>query len=216
MHRGRADFLSGPKAMPDVMRADSSLSFVPSTPRKSANIKFVLKVCLSTLLLAHKTGFAVDGAQAAAGRFYQRYQSLRTSSGLAGIPSPGQLLRLSPSITPQLRALLAAAYQEQMRCKTLFPEDVPPWVGGDIFSSNVEGFTVFDVASSRARPWGRAVSVRFTYGEGKEKVMWTDTLMLNEVDGAWLVDDISYRATFAFTSGFGTHLQGSLKEVPAC
>jgi hypothetical protein len=60
------------------------------------------------------------------------------------------------------------------------------------------------------------VVVRFTYVEGRHKAGWTDTLVLDRESGKWLVADIYYHAKFAFTSGFGPHLQSSLKNIPAC
>jgi len=47
-------------------------------------------------------------------------------------------------------------------------------------------------------------------------VRWTDTLLLKNIEGRWLIDDVRYRANFAFSSGFGTNLQSSLKNIPAC
>lgn len=58
--------------------------------------------------------------------------------------------------------------------------------------------------------------IRFTYTEGKSRVKWTDTLVLRNEAGRWLVDDIFYRGHFAFSSGFGKNLKSSLTRIPAC
>jgi len=58
--------------------------------------------------------------------------------------------------------------------------------------------------------------MRFTYAEGKQRVNWMDALILRNLAGQWLVDDIFYRGQFAFTSGFGKNLKASLKSIPAC
>ena len=58
--------------------------------------------------------------------------------------------------------------------------------------------------------------IRFTYAEGKYSVKWSDTLILRNAAGRWLVDDIFYRGHFAFASGFGKNLKSSLKSIPAC
>ena len=82
-----------------------------------------------------------------------------------------------------LRGLFRAALREQRRCKDKFPGDKPPWIEGDIFSSNFEGFTSFSVADSRPRSQGRQVSASFTYAEGKSGVRWNDVLVLRNEGG---------------------------------
>ena len=170
---------------------------------------------LAVSLLACQAIYAADAAKDAAANFYQNYHKLR-AGGLTGIPNEAQLAQLSPLITPQLRKLFSAAYLEQQRCLEQFPDDKPPWIEGDIFSSNFEGDTSFNVASSKTQGKTRQVPVNFVYVEGKIKVKWTDTLVLRNEAGRWLVDDIFYHANFAFTSGFGKNLQSSLEGVPAC
>lgn len=171
---------------------------------------------LGAVLLAGQAAYAVDEVQEAAVNFYRTYLRLRTFGGLSGIPNERQLARLAQLITPELHGLFTEALREQRRCAAQFPDDKPPWIEGDIFSSSFEGYTSFHVANSKPRAQGRQVAVRFTYVDGRDKVRWSDTLLLSNLEGRWLVDDVRYRATFAFTSGFGTNLQASLKNIPAC
>jgi len=176
---------------------------------------------LAVSLIACQEIYAADEGKNAAANFYQNYHKLRQSGGLTGIPNEAQLAQLSPLITPQLRKLFSAAYLEQQRCIKQSPDDKPPWIEGDIFSSNFEGFTSFNAENSKPQGQARQVSrkqvpIKFVYIEGKYKVKWTDTLVLRNEAGHWLVDDIFYHANFAFTSGFGKNLQSSLKSIPAC
>ena len=120
------------------------------------------------------------------------------------------------SITADLRRLLAAAKREQGRCAKAFPGDKPPWIEGDLFSSSFEGFTSFRAGPSRGRDRDRAVTMRLLYVSGKDRVQWSDELVLRNEAGRWRVDDIYYRGNFAFTSGFGTNLRDSLGRIPAC
>ena len=170
---------------------------------------------LAASLLASQEIYAADAAKQAAANFYQNYHKLRTS-GLTGIPNEAQLAKLSPLITPQLRKVFSAAYIEQQRCIKQFPDDKPPWIEGDIFSSSFEGFTSFDAQNSKTQGQLRQVPIKFVYVEDKYKVKWSDTLVLRNEAGRWLVDDIFYHANFAFTSGFGKNLQSTLKAIPAC
>jgi hypothetical protein len=167
-------------------------------------------------LLATSAAFAVDEAKQAATDFYRSYRELRDNGGLTGIPNEAQLKRLAPLLAPELRNLLGAASREQQRCVKQFPDDKPPWIEGDIFSSNFEGFTGVVAQASKLSSTGRSVVLRFTYVEGRHRVRWTDTLILVSDSGKWLVQDIYYHAKFAFTSGFGSNLQASLKSIPAC
>ena len=168
------------------------------------------------LILACGGALAADPARDAATTFYRSYAKLR-SSGLTGVPDAAQLSRLAPLLTPALRDGLAAAKKEQQRCAKAFPGDKPPWIEGDIFSSCFEGFTSFRAGPSRARGQARTVMVRFRYaGRKGSGVQWQDELVLRDEAGRWRVDDVVYRANFAFSSGFGTNLRDSLKRIPAC
>ncbi len=62
----------------------------------------------------------------------------------------------------------------------------------------------------------RSVTVRIRHSEGRPRVEWADELVLRNEAGRWRVDDIAYRATFAFKSGSAPSLRESLKGIPAC
>jgi hypothetical protein len=177
--------------------------------------KVARAIALGVFLLAGREALAADEAKDAAVNFYRGYARLR-AGGLTGIPSEPQLAQVAPMITPELRDLFSVALYEQKRCRDKFPDDKPPWIEGDIFSSSFEGFTSFRAAASKPRGQGREVAVRFIYAEGKHRVKWTDALVLRNEAGRWLVDDLFYRAHFAFGSGFGSNLKSSLKSIPAC
>jgi phytoene dehydrogenase-like protein len=167
------------------------------------------------LSLVPSQAFAADDAKRAAEDFYRGYSELR-ASGMTGVPDDAQLTMLSPLLAPELTRALAAAKREQQRCMKKFPDDKPPRIEGDIFSSSFEGFTSFAAGPSKPRGRGRDVSMQFTFADGKDRTHWTDVLILVNANGRWLVSDVYYRAKFAFTSGFGSHLRGSLKGIHAC
>ena len=169
-------------------------------------------------LWAGPASAAPDAARDAAVALYRSYAKLRAEDrGMTGIPDARQLGRLAPFLTPELRGLMAAAKKEQERCAKAFPGDKPPWIEGDIFSSSFEGFTSFRAGSSKGSGKLRAVVVRFRYSEGRKAgVEWQDEVVLRNEAGRWRVDDLRYRADFAFTSGFGPSLKASLKQRPAC
>jgi hypothetical protein len=155
---------------------------------------------------------AQEPATTAATRFLAAYQKMH-AAGLSGLPDRRQLRALAPHLTPALARRFEAAMREQRRCAKKFLDDKPPWAEGDMFSSSFEGFTSYKVA---AGPSDGEVSVAFEYLDGKDRVEWRDTLMLKKLDGKWRVDNVLYRATFQFTSGFGSDLRSSLEAIPAC
>ncbi len=173
---------------------------------------------LAAALLAGREAVAADAARDAATNFYRGYAKLRAAGGLSGLPDRRQFAHLSPLLAAELRGLLVAARKEQERCAKQRPGDKPPWVEGDLFSSQFEGFTSFRVAASKAagRRGGRVATVRFRHAEGKSSVEWSDDLLLRNEAGRWRVADVVYRAKFPFTGGYGTRLTEALRRVPAC
>lgn len=170
-------------------------------------------ICAVALWAAAGTAHPNDAADAAAGRFLTAYQKLR-ASGLSGLPDRGMLRELAPHLTPGLKGSLEAARREQRRCRKKFPDDKPPWIEGDLFSSNFEGFTSFRIEEG-ARGDG-TVPVAYEYVAAKDRVEWRDVLSLKRVGGRWRLDNVTYRAPFQFTSGFEPDLRASLRAIPAC
>lgn len=174
-------------------------------------------MALGATLALSSEGFAADAARDAATSFYRSYAKLRAEANrMTGVPDAKQLGRLAPMLSAELRRALAAAKAAQQRCAKAFPDDKPPWIEGDLFSSNFEGFTTFRAGPGKGRGRTRSVTVRFRHVEGKSRVEWSDELLLRNESGRWRVDDVAYRAKFAFSSGFGGNLRASLKKIPAC
>jgi hypothetical protein len=170
-------------------------------------------LCAAALFAAAGAAGANDAANAAAVRFLAAYQNLR-GAGLTGLPERGMLRQLAPHLTPGLRRDIEAALREQRRCRRKFPDDKPPWIEGDLFSSNFEGFTAFRIEDA-ARARGE-VPVAYEYVSGKDRVEWRDVLTLKRIGDRWRLDNVTYRAPFQFTSGFDTDLRASLRAIPAC
>ena len=170
-------------------------------------------LCAAVLFAAAGAADAKDAADAAAARFLAAYQKLR-AAGLTGLPERGLLRQLAPHLTPGLLQDIEAARREQRRCSRKFPDDKPPWIEGDLFSSNFEGFSSYRVEDG-ARGGGN-VPVAYEYVSGTDRVEWRDVLTLKRVGGRWRLDNVTYRAPFQFTSGFDPDLRASLRAIPAC
>ena len=105
-----------------------------------------------------------------------------------------------------------AARKAQARCEKANPGDKPPWVEGDMFSGNFEGFTRFnvpDTGTARGERTGFLVEFEYAAGRG-QKVTWKDELVLIEEHGRWVIDDVLYRRDAPFGNGFGSSLRQSL------
>jgi len=67
-----------------------------------------------------------------------------------------------------------------------------PMAEGPIFFSNYEGADSFEIGHATIDGTEAQVPVSFTYTEGADTVRWVDTVMLRQVDGVWLMDDILF------------------------
>lgn len=159
------------------------------------------------------------GPAQAAEAFYVAYHGMRFS----GLPDAARQQRLAAHLSPRLQRELAAARAEQHRCAKRFPDDKPPWIEGDLFSSSFEGFT--EVAAGEVTapaPARREVAMAFRYREpgqpaaDRAQVQWQDVAVMVRHAGRWVLDDVRYQAGFAFGNGFGSRLRQSLAERPAC
>lgn len=144
--------------------------------------------------------------------FYQTYSAMKTS----GLPDAAGLVRLGPYFSAPLRKLIQTAQTTQARCQKKHPDEKPPWIEGDMFSSSFEGFTRFQVVTAGA-PKGSATvyKVNFEYVDRNSKVAWTDEVALIKEGGRWVIDNIFYRMNSAFGNGNGPALRDGL-SVNAC
>lgn len=165
------------------------------------------------------SGEPLPGPAQAAEAFYAAYRGMQ----FTGLPDAARQQRLAAHLSPRLQRALAAARAEQQRCARRFPDDKPPWIEGDLFSSSFEGFT--EVAAGEVTapaPARREVVMTFRYREqgqasaGPATVQWQDRALMVRHAGRWVLDDVRYQAGFAFGNGFGARLRQSLAERPAC
>jgi hypothetical protein len=148
----------------------------------------------------------------AARQFYASYQKLHFS----GLPNARQLQALSEHLSSGLQAAMRKAQGQQAKCIKANPGDKGPWVEGDMFTSNFEGFTKLAAPSKGAPlvPKGQQAQVRLTfeYVENGQRVTWTDEVVLVLERGRWVIDDVHYRNNDGkgFGNGFGNGLRASL------
>lgn len=169
----------------------------------------------SALLVAFFTvvGSAQTTPAAAVNDFYAAY----AKQPFTGLPTGRAWTRISPRLSSSLGRLVVAAQKEQARCRKAHPDEKPPWIEGDMFTSNFEGFTKFTLAESGAASGARAtVTVDFVYEKDTLPVAWRDDVSVVREGGHWLIDDVRYGRREGFTSGFGESLRKALAPGGGC
>ena len=141
--------------------------------------------------------------------FYIEYQELH----ITGLPGKAAVQRLSPYLSPQLAGAITRAQMRQARCISAHPDEKGPWVEGDMFSSNFEGF--FKVSVDEPKPGkGRSqlLPLRFEFIDGGKTFTWTDQAVVVKQGNRWLIDDVLYGRKDGFGNGFGGSLRHSIKS----
>ncbi|BDC49654.1 hypothetical protein F183_A19700 [Bryobacterales bacterium F-183] len=109
----------------------------------------------------------------------------------SGLPNAAQLQKLSPYLSAPLQQALKQAAKQQAVCMKAHPDEKPPFIEGDLFTSNFEGLT--SITNIRDAGNG-AYDVYFQYIEKGHKFHWKDRLMLVKLpNGRWVIDDIQFR-----------------------
>jgi hypothetical protein len=141
-----------------------------------------------------------------AARFYRTYLKLK----VRGLPDAKEYKILSPLLSEELRQLFEAAKREQERfIKENGPDQKPPWIEGDLFTSLFEGAHSFKLGSPRIRDNYAEVPVSLEYRGDGSASQWSDTLVLIGTKEGWRVWDILLNGEWEFKSG--NSLRGILK-----
>ena len=139
---------------------------------------------------------------------YAALNTLRPS----GAPTDAQRLILAPVLSAELTGLLQRADAAPTAARAAAPTEKPPFTDGDLFSSLFEGptaFTVGKAVSAAAAPGGRLgdlqVPVDLVHtidpaAGGGEPATWTDTVLLREENGRFVVADIAFGGGWDFAN----------------
>ncbi|HEV2800725.1 MAG TPA: hypothetical protein VGW12_09520 [Pyrinomonadaceae bacterium] len=133
-----------------------------------------------------------------AARFYRTYLKLKMN----GLPDEKQYKVLAPLLSSQLQQLFAAARVEQDRAIREQPDEKPPWIEGDLFTSLYEGAHSFRIGRPKLRGEYADVPVRLAYrGDRGRTVRWEDTLVLVRTPQGWRIWDIKLNGDWQFKNG---------------
>ena len=82
-----------------------------------------------------------------------------------------------------------------------YPDEKPPWIEGDLFSSLTEGATSYSLGKSRVEKTRAEVDVHLIYKDKNDATEWMDTVVLTKVNGKWVITDILFKGNWAFMNG---------------
>ena len=167
-----------------------------------------------TVLLAAAPAQMSDPALLAVQSFYTAY----ARNKFDGLPAKEQFVKVRPLVSKPLANAIRIAQARQAACIRKNPDEKGPWVEGDMFSSNFEGFTSFHVIEQPASSGltRREFVVEFEYRENGHTFLWRDKAVASLESGRWVLDDVIYRQQEGFSSGFGSNLKNALNTDPGC
>jgi hypothetical protein len=153
---------------------------------------------LGVLLLGAQLPAQAGSLQSAA----EQFMDWRLASGVRGAPDAAALRQLQPLLTPALHCLLQVADGHRSAMATAYPQDKPPFVGGDLFGSLFEGPSRYRIESVQPTRFTARVVVRLTYEPGADTkpAVWRDVLHLQRTPQGWRVSDVEYQGHWDFAS----------------
>ena len=130
--------------------------------------------------------------------FYSTY--LKTTA--SGLPNEKDFLVLKPFFTSKLDSLFMMALKKQKDFTIKFPEEKPPLIEGNLFSSLFEGPSTFKIANSKVNEDSATVFVEFTYSDSsasENPLKWQDAVYLVIENGKWKISDVEYLGKWDFS-----------------
>ena len=128
----------------------------------------------------------------------------------SGAPTDAQRAVLAPLLSAELTGLLQRADAARSAARAAAPSEKPPFTDGDLFSSLFEGPTGFAVGApvsgadvSGGRLGDVRVPVTLTHAAdpaGGKATTWTDTVLLREENGRFVVADIAFGGDWDFAN----------------
>lgn len=164
-------------------------------------MKHLLSPILLTALLIGSPAHAGAAYQSTpaeiAARFYRAYLKLK----IEGLPDNSQYKVIAPMLSADLRRLIQSAKRKQAKFIAEHPDDKPPWIEGDLFSSLFERAQSFRLGAAAIQGARAQIPVQLEYTDGKDKVRWTDTLELIQTTEGWRIWDIRFNGDWQFKTG---------------
>ena len=120
--------------------------------------------------------------------------------GNSGLPDAGSMSAYGAFLCPSLTSALRDARVRQEQFRASHPDEKPPLVEGDLFSSLFEGPESYSAAESRIEGSRARVTMDLRHGEGGGATSWQDTVVLELDDGIWCISDVEYGGKWPFAN----------------
>lgn len=120
--------------------------------------------------------------------------------GNSGLPQRADMGAYDAFLCPSLAQAVRAAQVRQEVAKAERPDEKPPYVEGDLFSSLFEGPDEFEAADSIVEGDRARVEIAMSAGRGDQARRWKDTVELRLDDGIWCLDDVAYGGDWPFAN----------------
>ena len=120
--------------------------------------------------------------------------------GNSGLPDAGSMSAYGAFLCPSLTSALRDARVRQEQFRASNPDEKPPLVEGDLFSSLFEGPESYSAAESKIEGSRALVKMDLRHGEGSGATSWKDTVVLELDDGIWCISDVEYGGKWPFAN----------------
>jgi hypothetical protein len=137
------------------------------------------------------------------------FYEMRIKLGRSGLPDEGEMKAYRAFLCPSLSALMDAARVRQKVYIDEHPDDKPPLVEGDLFSSLFEGAEVVTPIGTTVEGESARVELSMRFGQGDQATKWKDTAVLAKDQGSWCLADVEYHGDWPFAN------KGKLSETLA-
>ena len=138
----------------------------------------------------------VQSPEAAVVDFLTMHQRM----GNSGLPGTASMNAYGAFLCPSLASKLRDARVRQEQFRASKPDEKPPLVEGDLFSSLFEGPDSYSAADSKIEGSRATVKMDLRHGEGSSATSWQDTVVLETDDGIWCISDVEYGGTWPFAN----------------
>ena len=128
------------------------------------------------------------------------FYEMRHRLGRTGLPDENEMKAYRAFLCPSLSATMDAARVRQRVYMDEHPDDKPPLVEGDLFSSLFEGVDVATPAGTEVKGDSASVNLSMRFGEGDTAVRWKDAALLARDQGSWCIADVEYRGDWPFAN----------------
>lgn len=144
----------------------------------------------------------------------KQFYDWRMKTPLTGLPDEKQLKMAKQFLSSELICLLNVARDYRNRFIKKYPDDKPPFIEGDLFTSMFEGANRYTLNPIHVMGVQASAQLHFYHDQGThlDQQGWSDTVLLQRKKRQWRITDIQYGGQFEFGNS-GSLRQNLLNEL---